>query len=59
MADIERRAFMKGATLGAFAFTVGGSTVMLTARQARAGNVPFRLLKEKTCTAMFRRVLCR
>jgi hypothetical protein len=46
MADIERRAFMKGATLGAFAFTVGGSTVMLTARQARAGNVPFRLLKE-------------
>ena len=46
MADIERRAFVKGATLGALAFTVGGSTVMLTARQARAGNVPFRLLKE-------------
>jgi hypothetical protein len=46
MATIERRAFMKGATLGALAFTVGGSTVMLTARQARAGNVPFRMLKE-------------
>jgi hypothetical protein len=46
MADIERRAFMRGATLGALAFTVGGSTVMLTAAQARAGNVPFRLLKE-------------
>ena len=46
MADIQRRAFVKGATLGALAFTVGGSTVMLTARQARAGNVPFRLLKE-------------
>lgn len=45
MTDIERRAFMKGATMGALAFTVGGSTVMLTARQARAGNVPFRLLK--------------
>lgn len=45
MADIERRAFMKGATLGALAFTVGGSTVMLTAKQARAVNVPFRLLK--------------
>src|SRR5437868_12179114 len=44
MADIERRAFVKGATLGALAFTVGGSTVMLTAAQARAGNVPFRLL---------------
>ena len=42
MAEIERRAFMKGATLGALAFTVGGSTVMLTTRQARAGNVPFR-----------------
>jgi gluconate 2-dehydrogenase subunit 3-like protein len=46
MPTMERRAFMKGATLGALAFTVGGSTVMLTARQARARNVPFRLLKE-------------
>ena len=46
MADMERRAFMKGATLGALAFTVGGSTVMLTAGQAKARNVPFRLLKE-------------
>jgi hypothetical protein len=46
MATIERRTFVKGATLGALAFTVGGSTVMLTARQARARNVPFRLLKE-------------
>jgi hypothetical protein len=46
MADIERRAFVKGATLGALAFTVSGSTVMLTARQARAVNVPFRMLKE-------------
>ena len=46
MADIERRAFVKGATLGALAFTVSGSTVMLTTRQARAGNVPFRMLKE-------------
>ena len=45
MADIKRRAFVKGAALGALAFTVSGSTVMLTAREARAGNVPFRLLK--------------
>lgn len=45
MADIQRRAFMKGASLGALAFTVGGSTVMLTTRQARAVNVPFRMLK--------------
>jgi hypothetical protein len=43
---MERRAFVKGATIGALAFTVSGSTVMLTARQARAGNIPFRLLKE-------------
>lgn len=46
MATIERRAFVKGATLGALAFTVGGSTVILTAGQARARNIPFRLLKE-------------
>src|SRR5277367_1322753 len=45
MADMERRAFVKGATLGALAFTVGGSTVMLTSAQARAQNVPFRVLK--------------
>ena len=46
MATIERRAFVKGATLGALAFTVGGSTVMLTPGEARARNIPFRLLKE-------------
>jgi hypothetical protein len=43
---MERRALLKGATVGALAFTVGGSTVMLTAGEARARNVPFRLLKE-------------
>jgi hypothetical protein len=47
MAGIERRAFVKGATMGALAFTVGGSTILLTAGQARARNVPFRLLKER------------
>ena len=52
MADIERRAFVKGATLGALAFTVGGSTVMLTTRQARAGNVPFRMLKANEAEAI-------
>jgi hypothetical protein len=46
MADIERRAFIKGATLGAFAFTVGGAEILLTPHQARARNIPFRLLKE-------------
>jgi hypothetical protein len=43
--SIERRDFMKGAATGALAFTVGGVEVMLTARDARAQNVPFRLLK--------------
>jgi len=52
MTTIERRAFVKGATLGALAFTVGGTTMMLTARQARAGNVPFRLLKEHEAEAI-------
>jgi len=46
MDGIERRAFMKGAGLGALAFTVGGGEVMLTPKEARAKNVPFRLLKE-------------
>ncbi len=45
MNAIERRAFMKGAGLGALAFTVGGAQVMLTPAQARAEGVPLRTLK--------------
>jgi len=52
MAEIERRALMKGAALGALAFTVGGATVMLTTSQAHARNVPFRLLKEHEAEAI-------
>ena len=44
MDDIQRRAFMKGAAIGALAFTVGGAEVMLTPRQAHAQNVPLRTL---------------
>jgi hypothetical protein len=44
MHDIKRRAFMKGAGLGALAFTVGGAEVLLTPAAARAQGVPFRLL---------------
>jgi hypothetical protein len=44
MNDMQRRAFMKGAGLGALAFTVGGVEVMLTPRQAHADNVPLRTL---------------
>src|ERR1700744_4886287 len=44
MADIGRRGFVKGATLGALAFTVGGVEVFMAPREARARGVPFRLL---------------
>ena len=44
MANIGRRGFVKGATLGALAFSVGGIEVLMTPNEARARNVPFRLL---------------
>jgi Gluconate 2-dehydrogenase subunit 3 len=44
MDEIERRAFIKGAAIGAFAFTVGGAEIMLTPRQAQAQNIPLRTL---------------
>jgi hypothetical protein len=45
MSPIDRRDLIKGAATGALAFTVGGVEVLLTPREARAQNVPFRLLK--------------
>ncbi len=45
MHEMKRRDFIRGATLGALAFTVGGGKILLTAREARAQGVPFRLLK--------------
>jgi Gluconate 2-dehydrogenase subunit 3 len=44
MANIGRRGFVKGATLGALAFTVGGAEVLMAPGEARARNVAFRLL---------------
>src|ERR1700759_4715429 len=44
MADIGRRGFVKGATLGALAFTIGGTEILMSAGEARARGVPFRLL---------------
>jgi hypothetical protein len=44
MTDIDRRGFVKGAALGTLAFTVGGAQVIMTAGEARARGVPFRLL---------------
>jgi len=45
MNAMERRAFVKGAGLGALAFTVGGAKVLLTPAGARAQGVPLRTLK--------------
>jgi Gluconate 2-dehydrogenase subunit 3 len=44
MSEIERRALMKGAALSAFAFSVGGSQVLLSPREARAENIPYKTL---------------
>lgn len=44
MSDIERRALMKGAALSALAFTASGAEVLLSPKQARAQNIPFRTL---------------
>ena len=44
MASIGRRGFVKGTTLGALAFSVGGVEMLMAPGEARARNVPFRLL---------------
>jgi hypothetical protein len=44
MDTIERRAFMRGAAIGALAFTVGDVEVLLTPSEARAQNVAHRTL---------------
>ena len=41
----RRRNFIRGAGLGALAFSVGGARVLLTAREARAQGVPYRTLR--------------
>jgi hypothetical protein len=45
MDAMERRVFLKGASMGMLAFTVGGASVLMTPGEARARAVPFRLLK--------------
>src|SRR5690348_3637339 len=52
MTDVERRAFVKGAALGALAFTVGGVEVLLSPGEARAQGVPFRLLQAHEAEAI-------
>jgi hypothetical protein len=52
MDAIERRAFMKGAGLGALAFSVGGAEVLLTPAQARAQGAALRTLKPEDAEAI-------
>jgi Gluconate 2-dehydrogenase subunit 3 len=44
MDALERRVFLKGASMGLLAFTVGGVEVLMSPGEARARAVPFRLL---------------
>jgi hypothetical protein len=44
MNDMERRIFLRGASMGVLAFTVGGVEILMTPGEARARAVPFRLL---------------
>jgi gluconate 2-dehydrogenase subunit 3-like protein len=44
MQEMERRAFMRGAAMGALAFSVGGAEVLLTPAAARAQGVPLHTL---------------
>jgi hypothetical protein len=52
MDSIERRAFMKGAAVGALAFTVGGVEVLLTPEQARAQGVALKVLSADDAKAL-------
>ena len=52
MNPIERRDFLKRGATGLFMFKLGGAEVLLSARQARAQNAPFRLLKAEEAEAI-------
>src|SRR5262245_26062415 len=52
MENIERRVFIKGAVMGALAFTVGGVEVLLTPREARSQGVPFRTMNAEQVEAL-------
>jgi hypothetical protein len=44
MSDMQRRAFLQGAGLGALAFTLGGAEILLTPSEAHAQGVPLSVL---------------
>jgi hypothetical protein len=52
MQQLERRAFLQGAAIGALTFTVGGVEVMLTPAAARAQGVPLRTLSAEQAATL-------
>src|ERR1700742_357428 len=52
MSELERRALLKGAGMGALVFMAGGTEVLLTPRAARAQNIPFRTLTPEQADAL-------
>jgi Gluconate 2-dehydrogenase subunit 3 len=52
METLQRRAFIKGAGIGALAFTVGGARIFLTPREAHAQGVPLRTLSADEAKAL-------
>ena len=52
MSELERRALLKGAGMGALVFMAGGTEVLLTPRAARAQNIPFRTLTPEHAEAL-------
>ena len=52
MDTLERRAFIKGAALGALAFSVGGADVLLTPREAHAQGAALRTLNADEAKAL-------
>src|SRR5690242_21816091 len=49
---MNRRLVLKGAALGALAYTVGGAEVLLTPREALAQGLPLRVLTADERTAL-------
>lgn len=52
MTSVNRRLVLKGAALGAFAYTVGGAEVLLSPREALAQGVPLKVLSPDERTAL-------
>jgi len=52
MTSVRRRLVLKGAALGALAYTVGGAEVLLSPREALAQGVPLKVLSADERTAL-------